>query len=148
MHEKYGIVIKLLSITYFHLKLLLTLPEVMILKLNLEPSRNVNVEMISQSGIQIELNSWVKYEIIGPVVQTPKDVILVKYKWVFVRKCNEIYEIMRYKVRLVAQSFLQKPDIDYEETYTPVMDAITFRSLISLVIIENLNMCISIWIIG
>ena len=47
-------------------------------------------------------------------------------------------------MRLVAQSFLQKPDIDYEETYTPVMDAITFRSLISLVIIENLNMCISI----
>ena len=103
--------------------------------------------MIGQSGIQMELNSWIKYEIIGPVVQTPKDVILVKYKWVFVRKCNEIYEIMRYKARLVAQSFLQKPDIDYEETYTPVMDAITFRSLIS-VITENLDMRISIWIIG
>ena len=42
--------------------------------------------MIGQSGIQIELNSWVKYEIIGPVVQTLKDVMLVKYKWVLVQK--------------------------------------------------------------
>jgi hypothetical protein len=43
-------------------------------------------------------------------------------------------EIVRYKVRLVAQGFLQKPGIDYEETYSPVVDAITFRFLISLVV--------------
>jgi hypothetical protein len=70
--------------------------------------------------------------------------MLVKYKWVFVLKCNEKNEILRYKARLVAQGFSQKLNIDYEETYAPVMDAITFRSLISLVIIENLDMRISI----
>ena len=43
----------------------------------------------------------------------------------------------------MAQGFSQKPYIDYEETYTPVMDEITFRSLFS-VITENLNMRISI----
>jgi hypothetical protein len=42
------------------------------------------------------------------------------------------------------QGFSQKPDIDYEETYAHVMDAIIFRSLISLVIAENLDMRISI----
>ena len=47
---------------------------------------------------------------------------------------------MRYKARLVAQGFLQRPGIDYEETYSHVMDAITFRFLISLVIIEILDM--------
>jgi hypothetical protein len=41
---------KMLSTTYFHLKLLLTLPEVMIMKLNHKLSNNVNVEMIGQSG--------------------------------------------------------------------------------------------------
>jgi hypothetical protein len=49
-------------------------------------------------------------------------------------------EIVRYKARLVAQGFLQKPGIDYEETYSLVVDAITFRFLISLVVTESLDM--------
>ena len=49
-------------------------------------------------------------------------------------------EIVRYKARLVAQGFSQRPGIDYEETYSPVMDIITFRYLISLVVSERLNM--------
>ena len=47
---------------------------------------------------------------------------------------------MRCKARLVAQGFLQRPGIDYEETYSFVMDAITFRYLISLAISEGLDM--------
>jgi hypothetical protein len=47
---------------------------------------------------------------------------------------------VRYKARLVTQGFLQKPGINYEETYSPVVDAITFRFLISLVVIESLDM--------
>ena len=70
--------------------------------------------------------------------------MLVGYKWVFVRKSNERNEIMRYKARLVAQDFSQKPGIDYEETYAPIMNVITFRSLINLVITENLDMRIFI----
>ena len=57
--------------------LLLTLPEVIMVNLNHKPSKNVDVEMIGQCGIQIELNSWVKYEIFGPVVHTPKGVMPV-----------------------------------------------------------------------
>ena len=49
---------------------------------------------------------------------------------------------MRYKVRVVAQGFLQKLGIDYEETYFLIMDAITFRFLISLVVTESLDMCL------
>ena len=64
----------------------------------------------------------------------------VGYKWVFVQNRNEKNEIIRYKARLVAQGFSQRPGIDYEETYFPVMDAITFRFFISLVVTENLDM--------
>ena len=46
IYEKYGIEIKLLSTTYFHIKLLLILPEVMIMNMNHKPLMNVNVEMI------------------------------------------------------------------------------------------------------
>ena len=54
-------------------------------------------------------------------------------------KRNERNEIVRYKARLVAQGFSQRPGVDYEETYSPVMDAITFRYLIGLVVHENLE---------
>ena len=39
----------------------------------------------------------------------------------------------------MVQGFSQRPNIYYKETYAPVMDAITFKFLISLVVIENLN---------
>ena len=40
----------------------------------------------------------------------------------------------------MVQGFSQRPGIYYKETYAPVMDAITFKFLISLVITENLDM--------
>jgi hypothetical protein len=33
---------------------------------------------------------------------------------------------LRHKARLVAQGFTQRPDIDFNETYSPVMSGITF----------------------
>ena len=56
------------------------------------------------------------------------------------RKRNENNEITRYKTRLVAQGFSQRPEIDYEKTYFSVVDAITLRFLISLDMYENLDM--------
>ena len=44
-------------------------------------------------------------------------------------------------MRLVAQGFLQRLDIDYEKTYSLVMDVITFHFLISLAVSKGLDMC-------
>ena len=90
--------------------------------------------------MQAELHSLIKRDVFGPVVQTPASIKPVGNKWVFVRKRNENNDIIRYKARLVAQGFSQRPGIDYEETYSPVMDAITFRFLISLAVSEELDM--------
>ena len=90
--------------------------------------------------IQAELNSLIKREVFGSVIQTPENVKPVRYKWVFVRNCNENNEIIKYKAQLVAQGFSQRPGIDYEETYSPVMNAITFCFLISLTISKWLDM--------
>ena len=57
-----------------------------------------------------------------------------------VRKRNDKNEIVRYKARLVAQGFSQRPEIDYDKTYSPVMDIITFRYLISLSVLKGLDM--------
>ncbi|KAL0298661.1 UNVERIFIED_CONTAM: Copia protein [Sesamum radiatum] len=93
-----------------------------------------------KKAIQDELDSLNKREVFGPIIPTPKSVKPVGYKWVFVRKRNEQNEVVRYKARLVAQGFTQKPGIDYTETYSPVVDATTLRFLISLSIIEQLKM--------
>ena len=93
-----------------------------------------------REAMQAELHSLIKRDVFGPVVQTPASIKPIGNKWVFVRKRNENNDIIRYKVRLVAQGFSQRPGIDYEETYSPVMDAITFHFLISLAVSEELDM--------
>ena len=72
---------------------------------NVEECRNRNYWPKWKEVMQAELNSLIKREVFGPVVQTPKGIKPVGYKWVFVRKRNKNNEIMRYKVRLVAQGF-------------------------------------------
>ena len=62
--------------------------------------------------IQAELTSLEKCEVFGPIIRTPKGNKPLGYKWIFVRKKNEKGEVMRYKARLVAQGFSQRPDID------------------------------------
>ena len=42
----------------------------------------------------------------------------------------------------MAQGFSQRPRIDFDETYSHVMDIITFRYLISLLVSEGLDMCL------
>jgi hypothetical protein len=46
--------------------------------------------------------------------------------------------MVRYKAKLVAQGFMQRPNIDYDETYSPVMSGIMFQYLISME--DNLNL--------
>nr|AAS79613.1 putative copia-like polyprotein [Ipomoea trifida] len=93
-----------------------------------------------KEAIEAELNSLNKRKVFGPTVLTPKDVIPVGSKWVFVRKRNENNEVVRYKARLVAQGFTQRPGIDFEQTYSPVIDGISFRYLISLAVNMKLDM--------
>ena len=99
---------------------------------NVDECRSKNDWSKWKEVIQVELDSLAKRKVFGPVVPTPNDVKPVGYKWAFVRKRNDKNEISRYKARLVAQSFSQRPGIDYDETYSPVMDIITFQYLISM----------------
>ncbi len=59
---------------------------------------------------------------------------IVGYKWVFRIKHNADGSIDRYKARLVAKGFHQQPDLDFGETYNPVIKPITTRTVLSLVV--------------
>ncbi|WVZ84763.1 LOW QUALITY PROTEIN: hypothetical protein U9M48_031754 [Paspalum notatum var. saurae] len=52
-------------------------------------------------------------------------------KWVFKNKQGENGMVMRNKVRLVAQGFCQKEEIDYEETFAPVARLEAIRILLT-----------------
>jgi hypothetical protein len=48
--------------------------------------------------------------------------------------------VVRYKVRLVAQGFMQRSGVDFNETYSPMMNRIAFQYLISLAIQKLLSL--------
>jgi len=56
------------------------------------------------------------------------------YKLIFVYKQNNKGKIIRYKVYLVAQGFTQKFGIDYNITYSLIIDSIIFRCLLGMVV--------------
>jgi hypothetical protein len=81
-----------------------------------------------------------KRKVFTEVISTPHRIFPNGFKWLFVRKQNENNEVVRYKARLVAQGFTQRPDVDFNETYSPVMNEITFRYLISLAVQKYLSL--------
>jgi hypothetical protein len=76
--------------------------------------------------IKGEHDSLRKREIFSNVIPRPPKIHPVRFKWVFIQKQNEIYEVMRYKTRLVAQGFTQRPIIDFIEICSSMMNRITF----------------------
>nr|CAN73802.1 hypothetical protein VITISV_001401 [Vitis vinifera] len=67
------------------------------------------------------------------LVELPKGVKLIIYKWIFKTKRDSKGNIVRYKARLVAKGFTQKEDIDYKETFSPVSLKDSFRIIMALV---------------
>ena len=52
-------------------------------------------------------------------------------KWVFRIKQNSDGSIAQYKTHLVAKGFHQQSDIDFHETFSPVINPITARNVLS-----------------
>ncbi len=61
---------------------------------------------------------------------------IIKTKWVFRIKKDAKGNIVRYKSRLVALGNQQRPGLDYDQTYSPVVKARTTRILTALAV-EN-----------
>lgn len=93
-----------------------------------------------EKAINLELDSLIERQVFGPIVPTPPNGKPVGYKWTFVKKTNAKGEVSRYKARLVAKGYTQIPGRDYDLTYSPVMDSITYRLLIGFALSHNLKM--------
>ena len=62
----------------------------------------------------------------------------LKSKWVFKLKEDEYGNPIRYKARLVAKGYLQKPGVDYDETYSPVAKLTTLRIVLAAGVHKNM----------
>jgi hypothetical protein len=93
-----------------------------------------------KESIEVELNSLKKIKVFTDVIPTPLRIFSVGFKWVLIQKRNENNEVIRYKARIFAQGFTQRLGIDFNETYSLVMNGITFQYLISLVIQNHLSL--------
>nr|KAJ0204217.1 hypothetical protein LSAT_V11C500278180 [Lactuca sativa] len=66
------------------------------------------------------------------IVSCPTNVNVIGCKWIFrIKKCPD-GTIERHKARLVAQGFTQQVNVDYFETFSPVIKPTTIRLVLSI----------------
>ena len=70
----------------------------------------------------------------------PKGRKAVGSKWVFKLKVGPDGMVHRHKARLVAQGFLQKYGLDYDETFSPVVRFESLRTVIALAVQNGLKL--------
>ena len=83
-------------------------------------------------------NSLRKHKVFGPIV-TDVDKHPIGHRLIFTRKFDASGNVTRYKVRLVAQGFSQRPGIDFDQMYFPVIDTISFRFLLAFTVQMSLH---------
>lgn len=73
------------------------------------------------------------------LVPLPKNAKLIDNKWVFRIKTDANGNAIRYKARLVARGFTQRKDVDYFETFSPVVRYDSIRVLLALAAEQDLE---------
>jgi histone deacetylase 1/2 len=57
---------------------------------------------------------------------------MVTSKWIFRHKLLAYGSLDRYNARWVLRGFTQRPGIDYDETFSPVVKPVTVRVVLSI----------------
>ena len=66
------------------------------------------------------------------LVPRPASTNLVTGKWIYRHKFHADGPLDWYKDRWVLRGFTQRPSIDYDETFSPVVKPVTVRTVLSL----------------
>lgn len=71
------------------------------------------------------------------LVPCPPGVNVITGKWIFRHKFQADGSLDRYKARWVLRGFTQRPSIDFDETFSPVVKPATVRTVLSLVVSKD-----------
>jgi hypothetical protein len=66
------------------------------------------------------------------LVPCPPGTNVVTSKWLFRHKLTSDGSLDRYKARWVLRGFTQRPGVDYDETFSPVVKFVTIHTVLSL----------------
>ena len=68
------------------------------------------------------------------LVSRPRHSNVVTGKWIFTHKLRADGSFDRYKARWVLRGFTQRPGVDYDETFSPVVKPATVRTVLSIAV--------------
>uniref|UniRef100_A0A453DCC7 Reverse transcriptase Ty1/copia-type domain-containing protein n=2 Tax=Aegilops tauschii subsp. strangulata TaxID=200361 RepID=A0A453DCC7_AEGTS len=71
------------------------------------------------------------------LVPRPPGVNVVTGKWLFRHKFKADGSLERYKARWVLRGFSQRPGVDFDETFSPVVKAATIRVVLTIAATRN-----------
>ena len=91
-----------------------------------------------ERAIQSELDQ-LKQKGTWRLVEKPMDAVPISNKWVLTKKRDKKGNVVKYKARLVARGFTQRPGLDYDETFLPVVRFETIRALLAMVSCKKLK---------
>jgi hypothetical protein len=89
--------------------------------------------MVRKMEAHLENDTW-------ELVKLPHGRKAIGSKWVFKVKRNPDGTVKRYKARLVAKSFGQRPGVDFDETFPPTTKWAALRAIPALAALENLEL--------
>jgi len=71
------------------------------------------------------------------LVPRPPRANVVTGKWIFKHKLQSDGSLERYKARWVLRGFTQRPGVDFDETFSPVVKPATVRTVLSLALTRH-----------
>lgn len=80
---------------------------------------------VEEFGALLHNSTW-------ELVPRPPQANVVSGKWIFKHKLHADGSLERYKARWVLRGFSQRPGVDYDETFSPVVKPATVRTVLSL----------------
>jgi hypothetical protein len=98
-----------------------------------EDAEQWNAAMLAKYNWHLENGTW-------EIVELPDGQKAIGSKWVDKKKYNADGTLERYKARVVAKGFNQRPSQDYFETFASTMRQATVRIVLALAAIEDMEL--------
>jgi len=108
------------------------------LPLSLEPTSVTQAfnESHWRAAMSSELTALMRHDT-WHLVPPPKDCNIIGCKWVFRVKRFADGSIDRFKARVVAKGFNQRPGLDYTQNFSPVVKPVTIRTILSVAVMHG-----------